>query len=172
MLQVKPLEGNDPEADLDVPLIQAPIHLVVPAVPRQKASSPTNTFRIDLSSAFIGRSDWLSADNLLMESLSGTPLGVKAVASASVRAEDGDRLKAKAEGNSALVLDHLAFSLNALKLRISGPASVEIDGKRLGFDLMHFLKENPILSGVLGLLNAAILLLGRDVLSACGRAAG
>jgi hypothetical protein len=60
------------------------------------------------------------------------------------------------------VLDRLAFSLNSLRLRVSGPASVEIDGKRLGFDLMRFLKENPILSGVLGLLNAAVLLLVKE----------
>ena len=163
MLQVRPLEGNDPKADLDVPLIQAPIHLVVPTVPSQKASSPTNTFRVDLTSAFIAPLKWLSADDLFDGiSLGDTSLESRQLRVLPLRAEDGERLKARAEGSSALVLDHLAFSLNALKLRVSGPASVDIDGKRLGFDLMHFLKEDPILSGVLGLLNAAILLLVKE----------
>ena len=163
MLQVRPLEGNDPSADRDVPLIQAPIHLVVPTVPSQKASSPTNTFRIGLTSAFIAPLKWLSADDLFDGiSLGDTSLESRQLRVLPLRAENGERLKATAEGKSTLALDRLAFSLNEVKLRVSGPASVEIDGKRLGFDLMHFLKQNPILSGVLGLLNAAILLLVKE----------
>jgi hypothetical protein len=163
MLQVRALEGNDPNANLDVPLIQAPIHLVVPTVPNQKASSPTNTFRIGLTSAFIAPLKWLSADDLFDGiSLGDTSLESRQLRVLPLRAENGERLKARAEGNSTLAIDRLAFSLNALKIRVSGPASVEIDGKRLGFDLMHFLKQNPILSGVLGLLNAAILLLVKE----------
>jgi hypothetical protein len=163
MLQVRPLEGNDPSADVDVPLIQAPIHLTVPEAPGQKASSPTNTFRIGLTSAFTTPLKWLSAEDLFDGiSLGNTSLESRQLRVLPLRAENGERLKARAEGNSALVLDRLAFSLNALRLRASGPASVEIDGKRIGFNLMRFLKQNPILSGVLGLLNAAILLLVKE----------
>jgi len=163
MLQVRPLEGDDPSADRDLALIQAPIHLVVPGVPGQKASSPANTFRIGLTPAFTPPLKWLSADDLFDGiSLGDTSLESRQLRVLPLRAENGERLKASSEGKSTLVLDRLAFSLNALKLNVSGPASVEIDGKRLGFDLMHFLKENPILSGVLGLVNAAILLLVKE----------
>jgi hypothetical protein len=45
---------------------------------------------------------------------------------------------------------------------VSGRSWVEINGEPLGFNLMRFLKENPILSGVLALVNAAILLLVKE----------
>jgi hypothetical protein len=165
ILQVRPLDQNDPNANVDVPLIQAPIHLLVPDVTGQKASNPANTFRIGFTPAFVAPLKWLSADDMFDGvSLGDTSLESKQLRVLPLRAENGERLKATAEGTSTLVLDRLAFSLNALRLRVSGPASVEIDGKRLGFDLMRFLKQNPILSGVLGLLNAAILLLVKEAL--------
>jgi len=163
ILQVRPLERNDSNADVDIPLIQAPIHLVVPEVKGEKASNPANTFRIGLTPAFVAPLKWLSADDLFDGiSLGNTSLESRQLRVVPLRVENGERLKVRAEGTSTLVLDRLAFSLNSLRLRVSGPASVEIDGKRLGFDLMRFLKENPILSGVLGLLNAAVLLLVKE----------
>jgi len=165
ILQVRPLERSDSNPVVDIPLIQAPIHLLVPKVTGQKASNPANTFRIGLTPAFVAPLKWLSADDLFDGiSLGNTSLESRQLRVLQLRAENGERLKARAEGTSTLVLDRLAFSLNALRLRVSGPASVEIDGKRLGFDLMRFLKQNPILSGVLGLLNAAILLLVKEAL--------
>ena len=163
MLQVRPLEGDDSGSLVDAPLIQAPVRLLVPEVKGQKASSPADTFRIELTSAFATPLKWLSADDLFTGiSLGDTSLAAKQLRVLPLYAESGDRLKVSAEGNSTLVLDRLAFSLNALKLRASGPAAVEIDGKRLGFDFMRFLKQNPILSGVLALLNASILLLVKE----------
>ncbi len=41
---------------------------------------------------------------------------------------------------------------------------MEIDGEPLGFNFIRFLKESPILSGVLALINASILLLVKDTL--------
>jgi len=60
------------------------------------------------------------------------------------------------------VLDRLEFSLNTLKLRVSGRSWVEIDGEPLGFNFIRFLKGNPILSGALALVNASILLLIKE----------
>jgi hypothetical protein len=163
MLQVRPLQDNDSVSLVDAPLIQAPVRLVVPEVKGQKASSPGNAFRIELTSAFVTPLNWLSADDLFTGiSLGDTSLESKQLRVLPLYAENGEHLRVTAEGNFSLVLDRLAFSLNAVRLRVSGPSAVEIDGKRLGFDFMRFLKENPILSGVLALVNASILLLFKE----------
>lgn len=163
MVQLRSLKDNDSNSDRDIPLTQGPIHLVVPEVKSQKASNPVTPFRIELTSAFVAPMKWLSADDLFDEiSLGNTSLEARQLLILPLRAENSERLKARANGNSTLVLDRLAFSLNSLKVRASGPASVEIDGKRVGFDFMRFLKQNPILSGILALLNAAILLLVKE----------
>ena len=163
MPQVRPLHDNDSSSLVDAPLIQAPVRLVVPEVKGQKASSPANTFRIELTSAFATPLMWLSADDLFTGiSLGDTSLESKQLRVLPLYAENGERLRVTAEENVSLVLDRLAFSLNAIKLRVSGPSEVEIDGKRLGFDFTRFLKENPILSGVLALVKASILLLVKE----------
>jgi hypothetical protein len=161
MLEVRPLADSDSSSLVDAPLIQAPVRLVVPEVKAQKASSPASIFRIELTPASATPLKWLSAD----DRFAGISLGNTALESRQLRilplyAETGERLKVTAEGN--LVLDRLAFSLNTLSLRVSGPSAVEVNGKRLGFDFMRFLKQNPILAGVLGLLNGAIVLLVKE----------
>jgi hypothetical protein len=163
MLEVRPLEGADPIMNVDVPLALAPLRLIVPGIENQKASSPDKTFRIRLTSAFANPLRWLSADDMF----TGVSLGDSSLESKQVRvlhfhAQSGERLKLTAASNSSLLLDRLGFSLNALKLRVSGRSWVQIDGEPLGFNFMRFLKENPILAGVLTLINASILLLVKE----------
>lgn len=160
MLQVRPLDNNDSSGAVDAHLIQAPVRLTVPELKRQKASSPVNAFRIGVTPAFPTPLKWMSADDLFAGiSLGDNSLECRQLRVLPLNADRGEYLKARAEGNSNLVVDRLGFSLNALKLRISGRSWVEIDGQPLGFNFIQFLKENPILSGVLALVNASILLL-------------
>jgi hypothetical protein len=160
MLQVRPHEVDDSSSLGDALLIPAPVRLVVPEVEGQKASSPVNTFRIGLTWAFANTLKWQSADDLFTGvSLGDAALECKQLRVLPLYAHNGELLRVRAAGKSKLVLDRLGFSLNALKLRVSGRSWVEIDGEPLGFNVMRFVKENPILSGVVALVNASILLL-------------
>ena len=163
VLQVMPLDDSASSSAIQANLIPAPVYLVIPKIESQKASSPAGMFRIELTPAFTTQPRWFSAGDFF----SGVALGDNALLSSRLRilplyAATGERLSIMSDGKSSLRLDQLAFSLNELKLRVTGAAAVEIDGKRLGFDFMRFLKENAILSGILVLINGSILLLFKE----------
>ena len=162
-LQVRSLDDSDSSSVVQANLIPAPVYLMIPKIEPQKASSPAGMFRIELTPVFTTQPRWFSASDFF----SGVSLGDTALLSSRLRilplyAETGQRLSITADGKSTLRLDELAFSLNQLKLRATGAAAVEIDGKRLGFDFMRFVKQNAILSGILVLINGSILLLLKE----------
>jgi len=158
ILQVRPLQEGEESGEFR--LVPWPVRLMVPEAKEQKASNPANAFRIAFTPAFPAPLVWNSADDMF----SGIALGSDARVAQGLQvlpshAENDGRLELTAAKESNLVVDQLRFSLNSLRLRLSGRAWVKVDGKPLGFDLMRFLKENPITSGILTLLNGAVLFL-------------